>query len=59
MHHKVCVLTGGVNNILIKATGGFLSCYPMKDHVYNGRNMCFFLRAKKMNFVYSLQFTFV
>ena len=29
---------GGVNNILIKSIGGFLGCYPMNEHVYNGHD---------------------
>ena len=33
------MLTGGVNNTLIKSIGGFLGCYPMKEHVLNGHDI--------------------
>ena len=30
---------GGDNNTLIKSVGGFLGCYPVKEHVYNERDI--------------------
>ena len=55
------MLTGAVNNTLIKSIGGFLGCYPVKEYVDNGRsmyiiNIIYFFRVKKMIFVYSLPF---